>query len=66
MTRFQFRLMEMVSCSVGLIIFDGLLHLSEGRPFMSEFLIGGASAAFLLRGIDAVRAVTGQWPENGR
>jgi hypothetical protein len=66
MTRVQFRLMEMALYSGGLIVVDGILHLSEGKPFMSEFLIGGASAAFLLRGLDALRAVTCQWPENGR
>ncbi len=65
MTRFRFRLLEMVLCSVGLIIFDGLIHLSEGAPFMSEFIAGAAAAAFLLRGLDALRAATGEWPENG-
>jgi hypothetical protein len=64
MTRLKFRLMEMITYSVGLIVFDGLHHLATGGPFLSEFLIGGASAAFLLRGLDAVRAATGQWPEN--
>ncbi len=65
MTRVQFRLFEMVFGTLALVIIDGLLHLSEGKPFMSEFLLGGASAAFLLRGLDASRAAAGQWPENG-
>ena len=64
-TRLRFRLLEMVLCSIGLIVFGGLLHLVEDQPFMTEFLAGGATAAFILRGIDALRAATGQWPEIG-
>jgi hypothetical protein len=48
----------MIVCGV-----DGLLHLAEGKPFMSEFLGGAITAVFLLRLIDASRAAAKVWPE---
>ncbi len=62
-TRFRFRIAEMLFCPAALVIIDGLMHLSEGKPFMSEYLLGGAVAVFFVRGMDALRAATGQWPE---
>jgi hypothetical protein len=55
----------MILGPVALVIVDGLIHLSEGAPFMNDFLAGGAAAVFIVRGMDVLRASTGQWPENG-
>jgi hypothetical protein len=63
MARLRFRLYEMLLGTAMLVIVDGLIHVSEGKPFMSEFLWGGAAAAFLLRGLDVARAYQRQWPE---
>ncbi len=62
-TRTRFRLAEMIVGPIALIIVDGLIHLSEGRPFMTEFLAGAACAVMILRGFDAYRAHLNVWPE---
>lgn len=63
-TRFRFRLAEMVLAPAALVVVDGLIHLSEGKPFMTEYLFGAAFAVAFIRGTDALRALTGTWPEN--
>lgn len=63
-TRFRFRLVEMALCPLAVVIIDGLIHVGEGKPFMSEYLWGSVFAIFLVRGLDALRAYQGTWPEN--
>jgi hypothetical protein len=64
LNRLRFRIMEMFLSTGAVILVDGLMHIWEGEPFMSDYLWGGAFAAFLIRGLDAHRAWTKQWPEN--
>ena len=64
-TRLRFRIAEMLIAPPIVLLCDGLMHLTEGKPFMSEYLWGGVFAIFLVRGLDVLRAARKQWPENG-
>jgi hypothetical protein len=63
-TRFRFRIFEAVFMPFGFVLADGLMHLCEGKPFMSEYLFGAALAVFIVRSLDAARAYSETWPEN--
>ena len=63
-TKFRFRVVEMVLAPIGIILIDGGLHYIEGRPILNEYLWGACIATLAIRGIDALRAFTNQWPEN--
>jgi len=55
--RLRHRLFEMVATPLIWLLWDGSLHLLVGMPFITEFLVGGMTAAFLIRGIDALRTL---------
>jgi hypothetical protein len=62
-TRCRFRLAEAILGGLGFVIIDGLMHLSAGEPFWSQFLAGGVAAVVILRGYDALKAYNHVWPE---
>ena len=63
LTRFRFRIVEMILAPTALVLVDGMMHIVEGRPFMNEFLAGGMTAVVLIRAMDAMRAAQNRWPE---
>jgi hypothetical protein len=64
MTKLQFRVLELSSATIMMLMAGGLVHLITDEPFMSDFTAGGVFAILVLRGIDVMRAATNQWPEN--
>ena len=56
MSEWKYRLAEMAIGPPMLLVILGLIHLSEGRPLLNDFEIGGAFAIFIIRGMDALSA----------